>query len=169
MKKKCYFLILTLVSISLFGCSNQGEKEQKVKKDINTEQRESSSESEIQKEVEEVTTDEKIISMLDSLNQGFSNFFNIEYVESEKAFTLTAKEDGPMFAQLEKLAQTPNDGETSQKIKEISESLVGFSESVSDSLGSNQKIILKNNFNNLGNFFEMKDGKITYPILKTEG
>jgi hypothetical protein len=74
-----------------------------------------------------------------------------------------------MFAQLEKLAQTPDDGEATQKIKEISESLVGFSESVSDSLGSNQKIILKNNFNNLGNFFEMKDGKITYPILKTEG
>lgn len=169
MRNKYYFIILSLVSISLFGCSDQGKQKTSATNDTNTEQQESSNESEVKKEVEEVTTDEKITSMLNSLNQGFSVFFNIEYVESEKAFTLTAKEDGPMFAQLEKLAQDPDDGETSQKIKEISESLVGFSESVSESLGNDQKIILKNNFNDLGNFFEMKNGEITYPIIKTEG
>lgn len=168
MKSKYVFLILSLISLSLFGCSNQREKEPRIKSKISSEQKEASNEREVQKEVEEVSTNEKINSMLNSLEQGFSNFFNIEYIESEKAFILTAKEEGPIYFELEELSKNPKSEEANKKIKELSESLVGFSESISKSLDKEQKIILINNFNDLGNFFEMKDGEITYPITKTE-
>ncbi|MFW7384741.1 hypothetical protein ACODJC_11960 [Vagococcus fluvialis] len=144
MKKKYYLFSLSLLSTILVGCSDLGNEGQKVKNSNTIETLESSSVTEetSEIEVEEISKDEKISSMLGSLEQGFSNFFDIKYEEKEKSFLLQVKEDSPMYNQLESLSKNSTGDEATQRIKEISESLIGFSESISKSLGKDYKLIL---------------------------
>lgn len=169
MKKKYNVLLLSMLSFGLVGCSNQENVQSEKTNETQIEKKvEISEEKTTETSEEEISTDEKISSMLSSLEQGLSNFFTIDYVEDSKSFTLEVKEDSPMYKQLEILSKNPTDETSSQKIKEISESLIGFSESVTNSLGKEHKIILINNFNDLGNFFEIDNGKINYPIIQME-
>lgn len=172
--KKVVLSVVSLTAIfTLFSGCTKDEDEKKVATEessmvVGSHDKKSTKESKVQEKSDEknISFDEKIKTMTESLNMGLSNFYDVEFSEKEKTFKLISKNDGPVNENLKKIAGEDLNDENKKSIEELATSLVGFSEAVKDSLGKGYKIEVINQFNNKGSFFILEDGKISYPINK---
>lgn len=167
--------IVGVLMISLSGCSTNKaitessntkistNTKEKVESTINSTEDTSWTEE----SSKELSKNDKVEVMLDSLNQGMSDIFDISFDEAEDKFVLEAKKDGQMDKILSELA-TNSEEDDKQQLEELSSSLTGFSESISSSLGNDYSIELVNHYNDKGSFFVIKNGEISFPYLENK-
>lgn len=175
---------LTLgVSIILVGCGNNKTDSSEAQSDSSSSsQVESSSQQEESMDLtedilkdkeklaaminENLTDETKINQMVESLNQGFSQYMSISYDADNKNFLLVPQQtDNLLSKQLNKAAQNPSSSMSQTIIKGLGNSLISFSDSVSTELGAGYSLILKSPNEGQPDLFVIKDGEITYPAF----
>lgn len=102
--------------------------------------------------------------VMDSLNQGFSEYFNVSYDSKNMAFILTPIEGLPETETLKKIASAPTEDAHEESLRINSTQLIELSTMISDNVGSGFTIVQANPLGG-DNLFEIKDGVISYPIL----
>lgn len=159
--------------LNLVGCSITEKKtnmsSQSIQSEISISEKEKSTNTSVKDSATTESTtlskNDKVKTMLDSLNQGMSGMFDISFDEANDKFVLDAKKDGPMDKVLSELVNNPT-SDDKQQLDELSSSLTGFSESISSSLGNDYSIELLNHYNDQGSFFVIKNGEISFPYLE---
>lgn len=167
-------LSIVVVFVVLVGCSKSNDKKKKITDEtysaVKNSKESSTSESKKEEKKQEISEsipfEDKVASITESLKMGLSDFYTVKFVEKNKTFQLTSKENSPLNENLKKIASESLNDENKQSIEEMANSLVGFSEAIEESLDKGYKIEVINSYNNKGSFFILEDGKVSYPIKK---
>ncbi|APB31720.1 hypothetical protein ACWN6Y_08540 [Vagococcus teuberi] len=176
MKKDIIFVgMIGILGSILVGCSSDsGKKNTAMSTEIPSETSESidaTKSTEVTNsttsELEPLSKKDTVEATLESLQQGLSQMFDISFDEKNERFLLEVKKDSPVEATFLELVNNPSP-DSEQQVKDLSASLSGFSESVSESLGANYSIELVNNYNDKGSFFVIKNGDISFPYLESK-
>lgn len=172
MKKGLLVLLLTGI-LTLSGCgsgtnqsSSEASSSSKIEMSVSSDVSESiTSQTGTSTTTSNAYDQSDIDIVMDSLNQGFSEYFRVSFDSKNMAFILTPIEGLPETETLKKIANAPTADAHEESLRANSTQFVELSTMIRDNVGKGFTIVQANPLGG-ENLFEIKDGVVSFPILE---
>lgn len=153
MKKKLVILVMSFLAVGLSACG----KKAGTTASSNTIETESS-------RIDSEKTNE-VNSVIDALNEGFSETNDIRFTENDKTFHLIPISGTEMSATLNKIEMNPTSDKHQKAIVDLAVSIKTFEDVMIEKLGDGYALQLDGTTEGSKALFTIRDGVVTYPYL----